>query len=1007
MKTNTLTFVTAITLGLAAGACSSSGSDEIAVPTPDAAVARDSGSTAATDSGSTTADTGTTTETDAGSTVDAGNLPDASTPIDAGSPVDASTPVDAGSPVDASTPVDAGSADAGTATDAGTIPVDSGADATVATDSGVDAGAAQSGATCASPDVVTAPLSATYTMSTSYANDYTSGTTCSFYSGNDRVFAVDVPAGKRLYTSVRGVGSFDPSISLVAAPATCTSTGMTCLAGNDTGTPTSLNFLTTTNSAATTTRYLVIVDASTTTVGDYDFRAVVGDALPGDTCATAQTITLASGSASLGAQTVDLYANDYNSGTGCSGFTGGERVYRLDVPANTAVGITATPDANFDVAVNVVEGAAGATPETACASSISCTTSANAGTAGAAERAIYRNTTAATKTIFVTVEAAVSTTVPGGFALAVNTIVAPAGDTCATVPTVTFSGNTASVTGDSLVDALNDYGTGTSCSGTAGPDRGYAVSIPAGKILTVTATATGSGTTFNPSLNIVDSAACGAGSRTCLVGSDVAGQAETVRYNNTSGSAANVVVFVETSAAAVAMPGTYDLAFALSDPPSGETCANATAVTAGSLSSQTLLGYTSDFGSGTSCSGTAGPDRLYKITVPAGQRLTATVTPESVDGSANWDPSINLQLAAGCVATGRVCLAGSDNGASGAADTATWTNNTGSPAEVFIAVETYTSSAPAAGAVRNFTLDVGLTTPPPAPAGDVCSTASTIGAGTVTDETLIGFGNDYGTGTNCSGTAGPDHLYKVSVPAGQRLTATVTPKTPDGGTSWDPAINLQDATACAAPSSRTCLAGSDNGYSGDPDTISWTNSSASAVDVYVAVETFSSTSPAVGATRTYDLTIAFSTPVPAPADDVCLDASTLISASTTLASESLANYTSNYGSASNPCATVSSTNGGIDRAYRVRIGAGQTFTATITPDASWDPTLSLVLGAASACTSSLVCAAGDDTGYDGTAETITYTNNTAAAVDAFLIVDSWDPTSPTTFPYSLAITLTP
>ena len=83
-------------------------------------------------------------------------------------------------------------------------------------------------------------------------------------------------------------------------------------------------------------------------------------------------------------------------------------------------------------------------------------------------------------------------------------------------------------------------------------------------------------------------------------------------------------------------------------------------------------------------------------------------------------------------------------------------------------------------------------------------------------------------------------------------------------------------------------------------------------------------------------------------------------------------------------------------------------TATVTPDASWDPTLSLVAGNALACASTpLVCVGGVDLGSPGEPETLQYANTSAAAIDGFLVLDSWTPATTTAFPYSLSVTFTP
>ncbi len=987
MKTTSLTVLTMLSLGLAASACSS-GSSETPSPAVDAATPADA---SPRDAGTSPADA----------------ADDASTPVDAAPATDATA--DAAITVDAATPVDAGS-DATVTADASAA--DAGSDATVLVpDAAVDAGQPPpAGATCANAPLITPPVSATYTMTADYGNDFTSGTGCYFKTGTDRVFAVDVPAGKRLYASVRGVGTFDPSIAILDGSATCASTGNTCLAANDIGLATSLNFVTVTNSGSAAARYQIVVDGSEAT-GSYEFSAQIGDPLVGDTCATAETVTLSNGAATLAAQTVALYGNDYTSGTGCSGFAGGERVYRLEVPADTSVAIEVAPESTFDAALNVIDGASGATPETACTGAITCSAAANAGGAGATERIVYRNAAQTPKVIFFTVDAAVSTTTPGAFSVSVQALPQTPGDTCTTLPRVNFTGGTASYTAQSLLYALNDYGTGTSCVGTAGADRGYLLEIPAGKILTVQTTATGStdagASTLDLALNLQTEASCGATSRTCLRGADSTGSVERLVYANGGTAAQSVVLFVETASTTVPAPGTYDITFTLSDPPSGDTCASATTqVGPGTYPGQTLIDYQSDYGTGTGCVSASGPDRLYLVRVPNGERVTATVTPDALDGGTNWNPSINfMEPTVGCVATNRVCLAGKDSASTGAAETHFWTNNTGTDKDVYVVVETSTTTAPAVGVTRGFTLDLAIAPPPPPPPGDLCSNAQVLTTGTpLPDQSLIGYANDYGSGTLCSGTAGVDRVYKISVPAGERLTATVTPTTPDGGSNWDPSINLMNLTQCSA-TTRTCLAGSDSGYSGQPDTAVWTNNTSAAVDIYVVVETYSSSDPAAGATRSFTISATTAPVAPAPPEDICGDSTTAYSSTTTLTGQSLASFANDYSGSANgfSCDFYS----GPDRMIRVQIPAGKTLTATVTPDSSWDPTIGIILGNAAVCTGSITCADSADTGITGDPETATYTNATSATVDAFVLIESYTTGASATYGYDLSLTFTP
>ena len=949
---------------------------------------------------------------DAGTSVDSGRL-DTGTPatpdgaVDGGSPSDATSdatveggPAPDGGPDSATDGAPDASADA---TPEGGSPGDATPDAT-AHDAAADAAVAPPGATCANAPVTPLPVSATYTMDAAYGGDFAPDTAgCYFKAGPDRVFAFDVPAGKRLFSSVRGVGAFDPSIAIVDGASACPEGSTACLAASDVGLATSLNFVAVTNTGAASKRYFVVVDGPAET-GQYDFRALTTDPLPGDTCAGASSITLTAGNANLAGETVDLYANDYTTGTGCSGFAGGERVYRIEVPANTNLAISVTPEATFDAALNVIEGAAGATPETACTGSVTCIGSANSGTAGAPERLVYRNNTAAARPIFVTVEAAVSTTTGNTFALAVETLPAVPGDTCADTPTVTFTGDTATVAGQSLLYALNDYGTGTGCVGTGGPERGYAVAIPAGKVLTVRATASpstdGGASALNPAVNIVDGAACAAATRVCLRGSDSAGPTETLTFPNGGATTKNVVVFVETAASAVVAPGTFDVTFTLADPPPGETCATAALTAPGTYPNQTLLDFVNDYGFSSSCSGGSGPDRIYRVRVRPDERLTATVTPAVIDGSTNWDPSINLMtLTAGCVTTGRVCLAGRDGGGSGQPDSASWTNGTGADVDVYVAVETYTTLAPAAGAHRTYTLDVAVTLVGPPPPGDQCATATAVTPGTVADQSLLGFTNDYGTGTSCAYSSGADRVYSVSVPAGKRLKATVTPTTTDGGAAWDAVVNVQQAAGCVG-TGRVCVAGANTGSSGAPDTVFWSNTGSAAAAVYVVVEAYSANDPTANAPYPFALTVALEDP---PAGDTCSDTQAAITATTTLASESLLGVTRDITLSGATCSTFGGPTG-PDRVYRVTLAPGKTLAVTVTPSIDLDPALAIIVGPASACTTP-TCAAYADDGYDGDPETATWTNSGASPVDAFVVVGSYS--FLTSYDYALAFVITP
>jgi len=105
----------------------------------------------------------------------------------------------------------------------------------------------------------------------------------------------------------------------------------------------------------------------------------------------------------------------------------------------------------------------------------------------------------------------------------------------------------------------------------------YSVVLPAGKRLAATVTPTG--TSWNPSINLVAGPAtnCDATTRVCLAGSDAAGAglSDTVFYNN--GAVDQTVFIVVGTGTSATAAGTFDLALTVGDQPPGEVCSIAVA----------------------------------------------------------------------------------------------------------------------------------------------------------------------------------------------------------------------------------------------------------------------------------------------------------------------------------------------------------------------------------------------------------------------------------------------
>jgi hypothetical protein len=122
-------------------------------------------------------------------------------------------------------------------------------------------------------------------------------------------------------------------------------------------------------------------------------------------------------------------------------------------------------------------------------------------------------------------------------------------------------------------------------------------------------------------------------------------------------------------------------------PPANDTCETATALIAGPSVQGTTLDATPNYDSGLeTCTGysQAGPDVAYYVFLGSGQHITVSLTPD-----ASLDASISLlgPGAPSCNAVPVTCLAGSDSGAFGQAETFGYT--TATSGAYYIIVDSY------------------------------------------------------------------------------------------------------------------------------------------------------------------------------------------------------------------------------------------------------------------------------------------------------------------------------
>jgi hypothetical protein len=479
---------------------------------------------------------------------------------------------------------------------------------------------------------------------------------------------------------------------------------------------------------------------------------------------------------------------------------------------------------------------------------------------------------------------------------------------------------------------------------------------------------------------------------TCLGGSDNTSAleaTESVSWFNDGGTDIDVFLVVDSYFGApeanpdggvgVTNQGNFTLSVQVNPPAADEVCGGATALQAGMTINGTTIGYGNDYSNGTGAMGCAtgagGADRAYSLTVPPGQRALVTVTP-----AGTYDPSLNLvEASVTCEAMPRVCAGGvpADN----SPRVATYTNQGTSPVNLFAIVDSY------AGDVGDYTIGYTVGTPP---ADDTCTTSTTVlnTTGATVNGNLTGFAPDYAAGgTSCYGASGPDRVYKVTIPAGQVLNATVTP----ADMSLDVVLNLIEGPASACDGSgRSCLAAADTGYGGEPDTLTWFNGTGAPVDAFFTIADYD------GSATVTDFTITATVAAP-PAGDTCATA-TVIAASGTTTAQSITGFLQSYDLTDATCAGYPY----ADRVYSVDVPATKMLSVTVTPDMSGDPVIDLIEGPAANCTNTAVCLASADTGTSGGAETATYTNSGTTTKTVFVVVGSYSRMM--TFDLTIAIT---
>jgi hypothetical protein len=640
----------------------------------------------------------------------------------------------------------------------------------------------------------------------------------------DSVWAITVPPQRTIAISLAPQG-WDAVINLVSDPTQCGAPGnpaRACLAGADD--PERVTWFN--PNPVPTTVFLVAGGFTATARGAYTLTV---DFVEGERCES--PISFDAG-VPLPGQALTGFTNDYTSpGSGCaSRVFGPDRVYRTTVPPQTALSVEVVPlnaDTNISFAVNAPTCAAR-----------QCTGSpADSPGVGAVDRGSFLNTATAPVDVWIVVDSA-NANPNASFTL--NSALGPlppAGDTCGTA---TVIGPNQVLPNESLAGMLDSASFGQGCDFRPGPDRVYAIDVPA--VSTQFATVVPISPGFDPTLSVSD-ALTSCSTNVCIAAASPSPMGRTIAFTNQTlvtrryyltidafVPAGGATLFILSTSNGVVPPdagvdaGT-DAGSAVDGGPSllGETCLSAEPLALGTPVLVPLgIAINDTSATSSSCNFGPGPDRMYSVTIPGGQRLSLTATPQ-----APFDVTLSSSSSTVACAMG-LCTQSVQATGIGGSETLVVDNTLPAATTVIITLDSLT---PMSGQAALF----GSLTPLANLPGDSCQSPILVMAPqTFIGLTTQGLTRDYSlTGGACRGPMGPEAVFQITVGPFQTLTATVTSMN-------DAVVNVLagPASTCGL---QGCLAGADQGATGI-ETVTWTNGNA-AQTVFVAVGRFGATPP--------------------------------------------------------------------------------------------------------------------------------------------------------------------
>lgn len=374
--------------------------------------------------------------------------------------------------------------------------------------------------------------------------------------------------------------------------------------------------------------------------------------------------------------------------------------------------------------------------------------------------------------------------------------------------------------------------------------------------------------------------------------------------------------------------------------PNGDQCSSAFEIRQSGVFTGNTQTAVNDYSAATSCTNfvETGPDQAYRLSLQAGDRVRASLTP-----TGGWDAA--LYLVTSCSSIDQSCVAGEDNGNPEIVD-----YTAPSAGTYYLIVDGFGTAAGA------YSLDVTLN-PAPLP-NDQCAGAIDVGrGGTFAGNTLFARNNYDPLAGGCTSyaEAGNDVTYRVALAAGERLSATLT-------TTWDSALYLLQNCA-SAPTS--CPAGSDRG---NPESINFT--AVTAGTYYLVVDGFAS---AAG-----DFSLVVTVSPPAVGGDTC-PVAVQIPAGGGSFSGTTQGLAADYAP---PLSCTGRAEAGPDRVYVTTLARGDIVEAS----AGFQSSLDGALYAVTSCGALSSCVAGSDVPGTGRDEDLRFVAR--AAGDHYLVVDA-------------------